>query len=81
MDTWGILGIWDLVVQEADGSDNFTSWFYPIFSNITWITDHKGSSCGLVTASDSGNLAFFVEEDLINVSVEHVGSTVDGTES
>jgi len=80
LDTGGISSIWDWMVQEANGSDDFASWLESILSGVAWITDDDWSLGGVLSASDTSDFVTF-EKNFINVSIEHVCSTMDGTKS
>ena len=69
------------MVENANGSHDLTLWDELVLSGITWITDHNWGSSGLFSASDACHLAFSIECYLVNVLVEHIGSSMDGAQT
>ena len=75
-----ILGIWQWVVEQANGSDDLTSWLEHGLRSVTWVANHDWGFGALRAALDSSGQAV-LHGDLVDRSVEHVSATVDGAKS
>ena len=75
--TGGVVSVWNWVVHNADSSDDLTG-----FLDLTQTLDIRGianDKWGLSlfsSASDTTNFAIS-EEDLVNIGVQHVGTSMD----
>ena len=78
----GTVGVGDIVIQDADGTDNLACNTCLVEArNVGWVADDERSTCTLLTATNTACSAIAIEKNLINVRVEHVGTTVDSTET
>lgn len=72
------------MVENADASNNLSdaekSLLQVALEGIGRVTDDLGALGDLFSLSDSSNLSVF-ENDFIDISIEHEGSSVDGTHS
>jgi len=79
--TGSVMSVRDGMVHDANGSDDFPSFLDLVqVQDIAGVTDDQRSLSFFSSASDAHDLAS-AEEDFINLGVEHVGSTMDSTES
>lgn len=81
LDALSVVSARDRMVHDADCSDNLANRLDFIRSGVTWIANNQRSFGGKISASNSASLTLFVEENLVYMSVKHVGSTVDGAKS
>lgn len=72
------------MIKDTDTSDNFSdtnqSLLEVALEGIGWITNNLGALGDLLSLSDSCNLSIF-ENDFIDISVQHEGTSIDGTHS
>ena len=81
LDGWHVLGVWNRVVHDADGSDNLANHLGLVHvSNIGGVANHEWGLGGLVTGADTDDLAA-LHKDLIDRGVQHVGTTVNGAQT
>lgn len=88
LNTVRVLGTRDGVLEDANSTDNLA-----FFDNtdlalgllagtkVAWVTDNLLGLHSLVTAPDTDELAISVSDNLVNGLIEHVGSSVDGTQT
>lgn len=77
----GIIGVRDRVVKNADSADHLAGDLGLAKSlNVGGVANHDGGLGLLSAALDADNLAG-LEQDLVDVGVEHVGAAVDGTQA
>lgn len=69
------------MVQDANGSNNFARYF-GLFEllHVGWIADDNWCLGCVFSASNSGDFTV-LEEDFVNILIEHVGSSVDSAKS
>mmetsp|Transcript_141 Transcript_141/g.207 ORF Transcript_141/g.207 Transcript_141/m.207 type:complete len:238 (-) Transcript_141:399-1112(-) len=79
LDRFGIVGIGNGMIQEANASHNSTRGTNLILFEIRWITNDHGSLCHLVSSLDTTSLAVITKDNLINVLIEHKGTSMNGT--
>lgn len=81
LDGSSVVSVRDRMVHYANSANSLSNDL-SLFksSNISGVTDHKRSLGSLFSNSDSGNLVS-IEKNLVNLSVEHVGTSVDGAKT
>ena len=79
LNTLSIISVWDWMIQEANGTDNFCNLLCLIEGVGGIADDHRGLG-SLISTSNTHNLSIFVQ-NLINVRIKHIGTSVDGAES
>lgn len=77
----GVVGGGNGVIKEADGSDDFASGLESIVGGVGGVAEDDWGLSGLFTASNSCDLSVGIEEDLIDLLVEHESATMDSAES
>jgi hypothetical protein len=83
-----VIRSWDGVLQEADGSDNFTflnnadlSTVCSFGAEVAGVADHLLGLDGLAIAGDSNEFAIGIGNNSVDFLVEHVCTTVDGAQT
>jgi hypothetical protein len=75
----GITGLRERVVKDTDGAYNGANALYLVLC-IGRITDDLLGTDYFVTGADTNNLTIFVDK-FISVLVQHVGTTVNSTQT
>ena len=68
------------MVQKANGSNNLAAWFDILFGRVAWVADNKWCLGSVFSTSDSDSLSIF-EQNLVNLGVEHVSSSMNCAKS
>jgi len=70
------------MVKDADCADNLSSYTSFVEAiDITGVADHEWCKGTLFTTLDTASTAVCVEENLIDVSIKHVGAVVDSAKA
>ena len=74
-------GVWNVVVHNADGTDDLSSnsGFFQA-RDVGWVADYERGARRLFTASHTDG-ASRLEKNLINIRVKHIGATVNGAQT
>jgi hypothetical protein len=84
LDRWHVVGVGDWVVQDADAPQYALGQAHAVLEagvvDVGGVADHHVALSHLAVALDSDDFAS-LEENFIDVGVEHEGSTVDGADT
>jgi hypothetical protein len=82
LNTRSVICVRNRVVKNANGSDNLHSFLdFLVLHDIRGIADNKRSFGNLIIGLDSSDFSIFTKENLVNVGVEHVSTSMDSAKS
>mmetsp|Transcript_21882 Transcript_21882/g.62364 ORF Transcript_21882/g.62364 Transcript_21882/m.62364 type:complete len:422 (+) Transcript_21882:43-1308(+) len=76
----GVVGVRHWMVEKADASDDAAGWADLVLGEVGRVPDDHLGGRHLVSGLDTVCLAV-LHEDLVNILVEHEGSSVDGADA
>jgi len=76
-----VVGLWDRVLQQADGTDNGAELADLVLGVIRCFANNHRSTGSHVSGANANSLAVSVEQNLVNVLVEHEGAAVNRTQA